>query len=176
MDTIETTETETALDAIQIAALRKANRVCFFHRANMKPDASGFASYISAVKENRPSAKDPFGLAAEISIPCKSTLRDYSSGEQKVGYLSEAWSGFDMIHVAQSEEVWQTTASLLRPGDKLTLDWWRGGFTTEAMQNASPHFYGDSLHLQVRRGEKVLTFHISTRVGEDNTARMVRKS
>lgn len=168
-----TSETKTGLDAVQIAALRKADRVAFFHRAT--PDASGETSYVEAIKRALVDARDPFARDAVIIIPCDWRLMDYTrDADSKIPYGSDAFKAFEMIHGAQYDDAWKTTASLLRVGDALTLLWSRGAFTTEGMQNASPKFYGDTLHLRVTRGEKVLTFHIDTSICEDNCARMIR--
>jgi hypothetical protein len=173
---LDATQT-TGLDAIQIAALRKANDVCFYRR--QQPDMSGEASYISANKRashNSASASNPFGDSdGSVIIHCDYRLTDYSRGDAKIPYKSGEWNAFEMLHCAQSHDEWKTIASLLRAGDKLCLHWQRGGFTTESMENASPHFYGDRLSLLVERGDKVLAFHIDTRICEDNSARMIRK-
>jgi hypothetical protein len=171
--TNKTTARTFGLDAIQLAALRKASDVCFYHRP--KPDLSGESSYISANKRHRVDASNPFGGDASVIIPCEWSLREYTRGDAKIPFGSEAWNGFEMLHCAQSHDEWITIASLLRVGDKLTLHWQRGGWTTESMENASPKFYGDSLSLHVERGDKRLAFHVAMQVCEDNTARMIRK-
>jgi hypothetical protein len=165
------------LDAIQVAALRKASRVCFYHCP--KPDASGETSYICAIKEHAPSPLDPFAPhETSILIPCDWRLREYTrhSSSDAIPYGSDQFNAFEWVNSAQSDEVWQTTASLLRVGDKLTLRWSRGGFTTESMENATPHFYGDALFLDVQRGDKRLSFHVDTSVCENNSARMIRRA
>jgi hypothetical protein len=170
-----TTETKTGLDAIQLAALRKADTVCFFHRH--VPDTTGETSYICATKKNKPSPIDPFAPhETSVIIPVEYRLRDWTREQaDKIPYNSEDWKAFEWIGSAQYHEEWRTIVSLLRVGDKLTLHWQRGAWTNEAMQNATPKFYGDSLSLIVDRGDKVLHFHIDTSVCEDNTARMIRR-
>lgn len=158
------------LDALQLAALRKADRVAFFHRD--KPDATGETSYIEAIKSPSPTERDPFAREVYVIIPVDFRVTDYTRGE-KIPYGSNAFNAFEMVY--SFNDVWQTIASLLRVTDKLCLHWQRGGFTTESMENATPHFYGDSLHLLVTRGEKVLTFHVDTSFCEDNSARMIRR-
>ena len=162
------------LDAIQLQALRKADTVSFFHRP--KPDATNETSYVSATKRAKPSGCDPFAHDVSIVIPCECRLTDYSDYENKIAYDSTAWNAFESIGSAQHEAAWQTTASLLRVGDKLMLLWERGAFTTQHMKEATPKFFGDRLSLLVTRGEKQLTFHIDTRVCEDNSARMIRRA
>jgi hypothetical protein len=162
------------LDAIQLAALRKADRVSFFHRA--KPDATGETSYICATKENKPSGNDPFPRESVVIIPCECRLVDYSNAA--IPFDSTDWSGFAMIHAAQFDDAWKTTTSLLNARDKLTLKWSRGAWTTERMENATPKFYGDVLELCVARGGKTksLTFHVETSICENNSARMIRRA
>jgi hypothetical protein len=171
---LDQTETKTGLDAIQIAALRRADTVCFFHRA--QPDATGEISYIDAGKRVQPSPLEPFAPdSRHVIVPCEFRLREYTRGDDKIPFDSKAWSGFEMIHSAQFSEEWKTIASLLRVGDKLTLHWQRGAWTTEAMAEASPKFYGDSLSLIVDRPKASLSFLVTLHVGENNSARMIRK-
>lgn len=160
---------KTGLDALQLAALRKADRVAFFHRD--KPDATNQTSYVEAIKEALKD--DPFHREAYVIIPCEFRLTDYTRGE-KIPYGSDAFNAFEMVY--SYNDAWKTTVSLLRVGDKLTLHWARGAWNTERMENATPAFYGDTLHLIVTRGEKVLTFHVDTSICEDNSARMVRRA
>jgi hypothetical protein len=168
-----TAETTTGLDAIQLAALRKANRVCFYHRAT--PDATGLRSYIAAIKTTDRTKLNPFEGEQSLCFAVDFRLREYTTGDDKIPYNGDAWEAFEMIHSAQATEEWRTIVSLLRVGDKLTLLWQRGGWTTEAMQNASPKFYGDSLSLIVERAKATLQFHIDQQISENNTARMIRK-
>jgi hypothetical protein len=164
------------LDAIQLGALRKADRVSFFHRA--QPDATGETSYICATKENKPSGNDPFARESVVIIPCECRLVDYSRGDDAIPFDSNDWRGFAMIHAAQFHDAWKTITSLLTARDKLTLKWSRGAWTTESMKEATPKFYGDVLELCVARGGKTksLTFHVETSICEDNSARMVRRA
>ena len=164
----------TGLDAIQLAALRKADKVCFFHRP--KPDASGETSYIDCGKKNKRSPIDPFAPdETHVIIPVDCRLREYTRGDDKIPFDSDAWNAFEWIGFAQSHEEWLTIVSLLRVGDKLTLHWQRGAWTTESMKNASPAFYGDSVSLIVERAKATLQFHIDMSVCENNSARMIRR-
>lgn len=166
---------KTGLDAIQLAALRKADTVCFFHRA--VPDLTGETSYIGATKNHKPSASDPFApRETHIVIPCDFRLREYTRGDDKIAYDATNWRAFESVMSAQFDEEWRTVVSLLRVGDKLTLLWQRGAWTNESMKNATPQFFGDSLSLIVERAKATLQFHIDTSVCENNSARMVRKN
>jgi hypothetical protein len=172
---LDQTETKTGLDALQLAALRKADVVCFFHR--LVPDATGETDYIDASKRAKQSATDPFSHETHVIIPCDYRLSDYGRGDDKIPYKSpDKWHAFESVSSAQYSDEWRTIASLLRVGDKLTLHWQRGAFTTESHANATPHFYGDGLSLIVARGEKSLAFHVHMSVCENNTARMIRRA
>lgn len=174
----QTTETKPGLDAIQLAALRKASRVCFYHRP--KPDATSETSYICAIKEHKPNPSDPFAPhETSIVIACDWYLREYTgsyNSDDRIPDNSDQFNAFEWVSSAQSDECWQTTASLLRVGDRVTLRWERGAFTTQGMTDATPRLYGDALRLQVQRGDKRLTFHIDTSVCENNSARMIRRA
>ena len=166
---------KTGLDAVQVAALRKADTVCFFHRT--VPDATGETSYIDAAKKHKPSPIDPFAPhETHIVIPCDFRLREYTRGDDKIAFDATNWHAFEWIGSAQFSEEWLTIASLLRAGDKLTLLWQRGAWTNESMRNATPQFFGDSLSLIVAREKVTLQFHIDTSVCENNSARMIRKN
>lgn len=163
------------IDAIQLAALRKADSVCFFRRH--VPDATGETSYIDCGKRNKPSPIDPFAPhETHIIIPCEYRLREYTSGhDDKIPHNSNDWNAFESISSAQYHDEWRTIASLLRVGDKLTLHWQRGAWNTQAMEHATPRFYGDVLSLIVDRGDKRLAFHVRMSVCENNSARMIRR-
>jgi hypothetical protein len=178
MTIIEQTDSPTVatgIDALQLAALRKADKVCFFHRS--KPDATGETSYIDCGKRHKPSPIDPFAPdETHVIIPVDFRLREYTRGDDKIPFDCETWNAFEWIGYAQSHEEWRTIVSLLRVGDKLTLFWQRGAWTTESMINASPAFYGDSLSLIVDRAKATLQFHIDMSVCENNSARMIRRA
>jgi hypothetical protein len=178
MDAIVMTQTDSVatvgLDALQLAALRRADVVCFFHRH--VPDATGETSYIDAGKRAKQSSTDPFAQDAHVIIPCEFRLREYTQGDDKIPYASTDWKGFESISSAQWSEEWKTIVSLLRVGDKLTLHWQRGAWTTESMSNASPRFYGDNLSLIVERAKATLEFHVRMSVCENNSARMIRRA
>jgi hypothetical protein len=178
MDTTMTIETvveaEKGLDAIELAALRKANTVSFHHLA---PDDTGYVprSFIRASKRMEQSASNPFGpTEVSVEIPVDWRLADYSRGE-KVPYGTGEFRAFHMIGSCQFHEEWMTVVSLLRVGDILRLLWSRGGFTTEGMREAAPAFYGDGLSMEVIRDKRRLVFHVGEQVSEDNTARMVQR-
>lgn len=168
-------QTKTGLNAMQVAALRQANSVSFHHHAKDN------ASYIRATKRYREGdwrRTSPFVHDEDLylEIPCDWRLREYTEGDDKIAYDSANFNAFDMIHASQVDEEWLTIVGLLRAGDALTLLWSRGGWTTQSMQNASPAFFGDSVSLQIARGDKRLTFHLRQSICENNSARMIRRA
>ena len=160
-----------ALDKLALAALRKADRISFHHTDGK--------SVIRATKENKPSERDPFALRETvITVSCEARITDYDRG---AGLGTEVYRGDDLkrytafgwlSHAQSADCTWQTTASILKTGDELTLYWQRGGLSTQGMREAGLH--GDALYLRIRRGDKRLVFLIDTYCGHDNTVRMVR--
>lgn len=157
------------LTKFDIAALRKADRVVFAH---WPKDG---ASHIRAIKDNRPTEKDPFARDVEITIACGFRLTDYSEGNAQITYDASqkgAFTAFEMIHCSHLSDTWQTIAELLREGDTLTLEWQRDARRCGHLTDAALH--GDALDLRVERKNARLTFHVDTSISADNTARMVR--
>ncbi len=159
-----------ALDKIQIAALRKADRIAFHHRPgageNVKP-----ASWIDAIQAARVTTADPFSQDRMVTVTCAHRFTDYER-ESGQHVTDGAFTGFDMIHTAHACEEWQTVASLLQAGDALTLHWQRGAWGSPALRDAG--IVGDRLLLVVERGKRRLTFTVGHYTGPPNTARMVR--
>lgn len=150
------------IDKIKVAALRKADRVCFYHREG--------ESYIRAIKEQEVTASDPFRpKEVDLHIDCGTVFTRYDGPSWPV----PEFTAFHMIHVARHSAEWQTIAGLLKAGDRLKLHWRRGSLSTDAMKGV--RWAGDDLLLVVDRGEKRLTFHIGSHVTEaNNRFRMVR--
>jgi len=101
---------------------------------------------------------------------------------QGSGGLDAAWnhehhpeaSGFVWLKSPNSSGVsWATTASLLKPGDTLTLRWIADQQATDTLRSAGLHL--DSLELLVHRGERRLVFDVATRVSGDHSGRMVKR-
>lgn len=163
-----------ALDKVQIAALRKADTISFHHNDGK--------SYIVATKRKERTERDPFADDVRVNIRCKWSLVNYESNDPNDAHASafsapaipgDKFKAFEMLHSPSHTDHWQTTASLLKPGDVLTLKWVRGGKTTDGMRDAQ--FVGDDLFLRVQRGDKSLTFHVGDTICQRySTARMVR--
>ena len=78
-----------------------------------------------------------------------------------------------MVSSAQYSEVWRTLASILRKGDRLTLQWVADN-NTDNIRKANLH--SDHLQLSVQRGETRLTFNLITSVCPENSARMILRN
>jgi hypothetical protein len=90
----------------------------------------------------------------------------WNSGSEPNAY------GFHMIHSAKFNASWTTIAALLRKGDVITLQWAANNDTD------AQHEHGvvtDDLHLVIQRGDKRMTFFITSQTGPDNSARLVQR-
>lgn len=84
-----------------------------------------------------------------------------------------AASCFASIHSALHSPLWPTTASLIRPGDRLHLGWTANNDTELLRQNG---LHQDYLHLTVTRGQRELTFAVTDQVSDSySPARMIRR-
>lgn len=158
-------KTEHALTTDDIKALRKADDVSF-HKLGTG------SSHIRATKRTRNTGVFSGSEDSFREIAVGSMLHDYE--QDSVNRCGECWSAFEMIHSAECCLAWQTIAGLLRAQDEIVLLWGHGAAGTIGIRDAG--MVGDTLSLAVLRGEKTLCFRISTRVGHDNTARMIRRN
>lgn len=148
---------------VELAALRKADTVCFDRYWR---DGDEF-SKIRAIKDAKRTEADPYAEEITVSIFVESTVRDYDASS------SDRHTCFHMIHSPQYSEEWMTIVGLLKAGDDLVLRWTAGnsnGYLDEA------GLHRDELALVVMRGKRRMVFRIATSVCKDNTARMVRRS
>jgi hypothetical protein len=152
------------LDALQIAAMRKADVMCFHHRERQ--------SYIRAVKRNAKTERNPFAEDVEIVIPCETRFVSYEKDESYFHPMPD-FTAFEMEHCAQSSLDWQTTAAFLKVGDVVTLKWCRGAMNTQGADDIG--WCGDYLKLQIARGDKKFSFHVNQCfVPRHSSARMIR--
>lgn len=153
-----------ALDKIDIAALRKAEDVCFFHREDR--------SYIRAIKRApQATTANPFLTEQVREIDCGTDWHDFE-GSDGISREPPYFDGFAMVNNSRYADIWPTLSTLLKPGDTLTLSWRRGAWNSEVVRQAGLH--GDVLYLQIHRGKHTLTFFVDHSMGPDNTARMIR--
>jgi len=151
------------IDAVQIAALRQCDDVCFVHNDGQ--------SYIRAIKRAKPTAADPFAAERECRVDCGTRWADYTR-DSGMSWPVPEFHGFEMTGNYR-DGLWETIAALLRKGDELTLHWQRGAGNHEAMRGVN--FACDLLDLVVTRGARQLRFRVDhSVVPEHSTARMIR--
>jgi hypothetical protein len=154
--------TSNPLSAIQLAALRKADRVAFVHH--------GADSVIRAVKNIAATEACPFAADATNEIEVGSRWDDYGSPHLSAYDVAE-YRGFELLYNWTSSP-WRTIAGLLKAGDLLSLEWRRDAATTDALKAVGMH--GDELRLIVTRpGHEPMIFLLSSKVCADNMARMI---
>jgi hypothetical protein len=155
------------LDAIQLAALRKATTVSFHNHADDRPNTLG-RSYIRASKAHDRTAADPFApRETSIEMQCQATVHDY----EKPNTWKPDFEAFAWVSSARIEEAWQTIASLLRVGDDLTLAWEAGALSSPFLVDKG--LIGDRVRLVVQRGKTRLVFALDEQIGESRY-RMVK--
>jgi hypothetical protein len=152
-------ETETltkALTKLDITALRSADDVrAFLHEGNY---------YLRAYKRKPYGSTDPWAEDKAHQIACSGYTKNWAAE-----YASEPiTSGYASLAKWECDGIWQ----ILRAGDEITLCFNKGGITTDNHRNVG--YVGDSLVIEVHRGEKVLHFLGDTYSGPDNTARICR--
>lgn len=111
-----------ALTTIDVSALRKADKIYF--QTDWPADGSPERGVINAIKENKKTASDPWADEVKHSIDCNSLLdaRQGWAGKHD-GCKFEPRLASESNSSAQYWGEWQTAASLLRPGNTLTLLW-----------------------------------------------------
>jgi len=151
-----------ALDKVQIAALKGADRIVFRNTPERR-------SQIEAIKERKPTEADPFACDQTVYVSCMCAADDfghkgtdeYPSQEREFSFdelNAGAFCGFEMFHTPQSNKVWRTIVGSLRGGDVLGLRWMRNGGTSPAIFACG--VVVDSLHLWVERGDKCIGTHV----------------
>ena len=149
------------LDAVQLAALRKCDDVCFFHRVDK--------SYIRAIKRNPRTEADPFATEVAVDIPAATHWHDYAK-DRAISYPLPTFDGFEMVG-NYSESTWRTTAGMLRKGDCLALEWSKDAHSPVVDESG---LHVDTLHLIVTRGKDRLRFLIDYAITPNNSARMIK--
>jgi hypothetical protein len=159
------TVTETTiptLDRDDLAAIRKADSVCFrIHE--------GVAT-IECIKKDR----DEFGdKERRRDVVVEGSISHASWSHEDRETFTRAWTYFGS---AQYTEQWRTCTQLLRIGDTLKIEF-RGDHGTNGLcKDANLH--ADELYLRVERGEgtnrKRLYFLLDAQVSLSNSARMVQ--
>lgn len=163
------------LTKLDIAALRKADSICFDHNVRSGfDDDTRRGHFIRAIKRRAPSDSDPYATDITHRIEVTSYLHDYAADREldRDGTMFPSYfTAFHMAHHVSPEL--ETVFATLRPGDRLDMGWARGN-STRNLEEAGLH--RDELRLTVRRGEKwKRTFLVAVSVCPDNTARMTQR-
>lgn len=82
-------------------------------------------------------------------------------------------TAYEYEGTAQYSKTWSTLVSLFRAGDELQLLWLADN-NSETIRLADLHT--DQLDINVKRGDKEMRFHVSTRITPDNSARMIKRN
>lgn len=152
------------LTKTHIATLRKADDVyAHYHEGE---------HYLTAVKRatSADRERDPFAQDVTVRIPCEGTTRSYgSNGGNSDETVRACFAG----SLWDTKGIWQ----VLREGDRVRLDWSRGGHTSDNLRAID--YVGDSLHVEIVRktdtnGQRPLKFLGATYVGPNNSARLCR--
>lgn len=169
------TETRYALTRMDIAALRKADRVSFHYNVR-HVDNGERRSFIRAHKEPTYAERerDPFAREQihEIDLgPNGEHHRVINYGDRHDG----GWSAFESVMAAQVTETWRTVVRSLKVGETIVMHWTRDN-NSETIRKADLHV--DELTVSVgKEGAQngARWYHIATRITPDNTARMVQR-
>jgi hypothetical protein len=152
----------TGLDAVQLAALRKADDLCFVHNY-------GGQSYIRAIKRKGCYNPDPFAQDVEFIVACGTRWHDYAKG-LGIQTMPSCFEAFEMVG-NYPDSCWRTIAGCLRKGDELVLEWSKD-CQSPVVNDAALHV--DYVQLVVVRGDQRLKFHIDHSISPDNSARMIK--
>lgn len=151
-----------ALTRQAVKKLREAHELSFC--------ATPTESHITARKKKNDKTTD------EFAVETRSTFCDFDKRDSK--RIEEvAYCHYLMWYANNVNEHWQGIARFLKPGDRLELHWTRDGRRNEYIRKAGLHC--DSLTLVVHRprrdGYDRFTFLVEVQIGEDNTARLIRR-
>lgn len=165
--------TETAvngLTALDIKALRTADRVSFHH---LHGDPHG-----SIVATKRVNNAGPFeDRERDHRMTCCVTFSGRFEDSRVDRHNCDC---FAMVYAYS--EVWQTIAAFLRTGDEILLEWYAdgqcNGYCEKAIVQDGPgagmRLHADVLYLKVMRKGKRYSFYLDASICPNNTARMIR--
>lgn len=156
MDTV----CESGLSALDLKALKSADRVAFFLY-------NGQSSIVGTKDVKNAGPYDD--RDKRYTILTDTEMRDYD--DKGHNRLLAGYRCFALVHGDQYDECWRTTVESLRVGDTLKLVWLSDGNQNTA--KAGLHL--DILRLSIKRENgKKLAFHVKNAICPDNTARMIR--
>lgn len=137
-------------------ALRNADSICF----DLRKDGGAL---IRAIRRGSNTASGFEEVVAVAVESCR--VNDYSR------VTEGPYVGFAMIMSALYDPIWQTVGHHIRAGSRLGLVWTRDNSSPVTEQAG---IVVDMLDIQVQNGNRCGTFRVSTYIGRDNTARMLR--
>ena len=146
---------------IDIAALRKADRISF-----LREDSGTRISMVK--KAGDPTEANPFPQDVHYNVACDARIADYTGSMW--GRQHDCYRAACHTTSAQLDEEWQTVASLLKPGDELTLAWVAGNDSPALREKG---VIIDELRLNVSRDGKRLVFLLARETSINDRWRMV---
>jgi hypothetical protein len=150
----------TPVTKMDIVAMRKADRLVLWMR-----DAE---SYVHAVKENRPTERDPFAcdIVHVIAAPVRLQTDWQNEAHNPRCCASINFYRSSLEHAA-------SILATLRTGDEISFEFYADAHTNGYMREAGLH--GDVLYMDVTRaGKRVARFQLDYSNCSDNTARMIQ--
>lgn len=166
----------TGLSKNDIKALKQADRVALFHlRTTDFRKGEGLVRCIKDI-----SNPGPFGpREKEHEVPVVSFISSVAE--------PATVKAFELIHVSQYNQEWQTIVGLLRAGDEIELHWSADNFANGYVEAADvvrdcgagghvgKQLHADALHLKVcRNGKQKYSFLLEVSICPNNTARMIQ--
>lgn len=168
------------LTKLDLAALRKADSICFDHD-RPRDRVNSQAGRIRCIKRltEKQQLQDPYGgdeRTYTINVDSRiSICGNYDSAEEK-RELQEKLRAFEMIYAGDFYPKVQTIISNLRVNDVISLKWIMDN-NNDYVKNAGLH--KDDLVIEVNRDGKQkvkrLEFLVHSSVCEDNSARMIKR-
>ena len=181
------TDQPPSLTSADIAALKLADSVCFYHY----PPVDGGNVIRASIREGytegpviwtaRQQRLYPEIERAERqrTVVVDSRMGGYAAGDESrwEGRDYPDAHGFHSITAPQLDRDWQTICKLLRPGDRLALKWQADNNTATARDH---DLHVDELRLEIVRGddpraEVRLSFLLEVNCRLDASARMIRR-
>lgn len=164
-----------------LAALRLADRVCFYHHegqnymlAFLDGGHSASPRVFTAREQRVFPGVDAHNPDRKRRIDCTGSVYGYPPEDNQTGWDHLSNPGvicYEPGAAASYLDTWVTLARLLKPGDRLLLLW------TADISQALFRDHGlhrDTLHLVVKRDEQKLTFLLADRPAASHQARMIR--
>lgn len=145
----------TPITAEQARAIRNADSLCFDH------DSDGNGQIRAIVRGNDAEHERTITIPVELS-----RVNNYGPGDGP-------WDCFAMLMSAQYDDRARTLVRHIRKGSRIAFVWTRDNSSPVTVEAG---IVVDMLDVKVANGSVCDTFRVETRIGLDNTARMVRRA